>query len=125
VRRYGRAVAIAAAIWGVGIVLFGLAGSLPLAVAALGLAGAADEASGIFRSTMWNLTIPDSLRGRLAGIEMLSWASGPAFGNAEAGFAESLFGLQAAIVSGGVLCVASCICLSLVLPRFWRYRVER
>jgi MFS family permease len=124
IRRYGRAVAIAAAIWGVGIIGFGLAESLPLAVVALIVAGAADEASAIFRSTMWNLTIPDTLRGRLAGIEMLSYSSGPAVGNAEAGLVEALFGLRTSIVSGGVLCVAACVGLSLALPRFWRYHAD-
>ena len=39
--------------------------------------GAADMSSGIFRSTLWNQTIPDSLRGRLAGIEQLSYSIGP------------------------------------------------
>jgi MFS family permease len=121
IRRYGRAVAIAAAIWGLGIIGFGLAPGLPWALGALVLAGAGDEASAIMRTAMWNLTIPDALRGRLAGIEMLSYSSGPAVGNAEAGLAEALFGLRTSIVSGGVLCVAACVGLSLALPRFRRY----
>ncbi len=124
VHRYGRAVAIAAAIWGFGIVGFGIAPTLPWALTALVVAGAADEASAVFRSTMWNLTIPDHLRGRLAGIEMLSYASGPAVGNAEAGLVEALFGLRTSIVSGGVLCVAACVGLSLALPRFWKYAAQ-
>ena len=33
--------------------------------------------SGIFRQTLWNQTIPDSLRGRLAGVELLSYSVGP------------------------------------------------
>lgn len=101
-----------------------MAASLPLAVVALIVAAAADEASAILRSTMWDLTIPDTLRGRLAGIEMLSYSSGSAVGNAEAGLVEVLFGLRTSIVPGGVLGVASCIGLSLLLPHFWRYRAE-
>jgi MFS family permease len=124
VRRYGRAVAVAASIWGFGVIGFRLAPSLPLVVVALVVAGAADEASAVFRSAMRNLTIPDSLRGRLAGIEMLSYASRPAVGNAEAGLVEALFGLQTSIVSGGVLCVAACFGLSLALPRFCRYTAK-
>ncbi len=122
VRRYGRAVALAAAVWGLGVLGFGLARSLPLAVLALVLAGFADEASAVLRTAMWNLTIPDSLRGRLAGIEMLSYASGPALGNAEAGLVEALAGLRTSIISGGALCVVSCVGVCLLLPRFWRYR---
>ena len=91
--RHGRAVALAAAIWGVGIIGFGFANSLVLAVIGLVVAGGADMVSGLFRSTMWNQSIPDSLRGRLAGIEMLSYSSGPTLGNVEAGVVESLAGL--------------------------------
>ena len=50
-----------------------------------GLAGGADCVSGMFRMTLWNQTIPDTLRGRLAGIEMVSYMSGPLLGHVEAG----------------------------------------
>jgi MFS family permease len=74
VHRHGRAVAYGAALWGVAIVGFGLADALWLAVACLVVAGAMDTISGIFRSAIWNETIPDHLRGRLAGMEMISWS---------------------------------------------------
>ena len=70
------------------------------------LAGAADEISGLFRAVIWNQTIPTAMRGRLAGLEMLSWSSGPTLGNTEAGVASALVGLRASIVLGGALCVA-------------------
>ena len=44
------------------------------------LAGGADMLSGIFRGTLWNQTIPDSVRGRLAGVELLSYGLGPSAG---------------------------------------------
>jgi MFS family permease len=120
-RHNGRAVAVAAAVWGLGIIGFGFARSLPLAVAGLVVAGGADMVSGLFRTTMWNQSIPDDLRGRLAGIEMLSYSSGPALGNVESGIVESLAGLRVSIVSGGVLCVLGTIVLSAAMPRFWNY----
>ena len=58
-------------------------------------AGAADRISGIFRMTIWKQTIPAEIRGRAAAIEMGSDTSGPYSGNAEAGIAARLFGLQA------------------------------
>ena len=85
VRRHGRAIAFAAAAWGVAIIGFGFAPSLWLALIALAFAGAADTISGVFRMTLWNQTIPDAMRGRLAGIEMISYSSGPALGNLEFG----------------------------------------
>ena len=65
------------------IALFGFADALWLALLCLALAGGADAISGVFRATIWNETIPDRLRGRLAGVEMISWSSGPMLGNAE------------------------------------------
>jgi len=121
VHRHGRAVALAAAGWGVAIVGFGFADALWLALVCLAVAGAMDSISGLFRSTIWNSTIPVHLRGRLAGIEMLSWSSGPTLGGAEAGAVAALAGLRAAVVSGGVLCVAGTAVLVAALPRFWSY----
>ncbi len=121
VHRHGRAVALAAAGWGAAIVAFGFADKLWLALLCLALAGAADMVSGLFRTTIWNQTIPDHLRGRLAGIEMVSYTTGPMLGNAEAGFAASIFGLRASVVSGGVLCVLGTGVLALALPAFIRY----
>ena len=88
VHRHGRAVVYGAGAWGLGIIAFGLANTLWVAVGCLVLAGAMDSISGIFRSAMWNETIPDHLRGRLAGVEMISWSSGPLLGDAEAGLAR-------------------------------------
>jgi MFS family permease len=77
--------------------------------------------SGLFRMTIWNQTVPDHLRGRLAGIEMVSYTSGPLLGNAEAGIAARLFGIRTSIVSGGILCVVGTALLALALPAFLRY----
>ena len=121
VHRHGRAIVAAAAGWGLAIVGFGLAPSLGLALVFLVLAGAADEISGLFRAVIWNQTIPTAMRGRLAGLEMLSWSSGPALGNTEAGVASALVGLRASIVLGGALCVAGSGALGAALPAFWAY----
>ena len=117
------AVAIAAAVvvWGVAIVLFGLAHNVWFALAMLALAGAADNVSGLFRMTVWNQTIPDRLRGRMASIELLSYMTGPYLGNAEAGLVASAFGLRASVVSGGMLCVVGAGVAALCLPRFVAY----
>jgi len=121
VHRHGAAVCVAAAVWGAGIVVFGLAPGLGLALAGLVLAGAADMISGIFRTVIWNQTIPDHLRGRLAGIEQVSYSTGPLLGNVESGVVASLASLRASIVSGGVLCIAGVAVAALALPAFWRY----
>jgi MFS family permease len=121
VHRQGAAVVWAAALWGVAIVALGVAPSLPLAVVCLALAGAADMISGLFRMTIWNQTIPDHLRGRLAGVEMISYMAGPLLGNARAGFVAESFGDAVSISSGGVLCVLGVLGCVPLLPGFIRY----
>ena len=124
VRRHGRAICLAAAGWGAAIVAFGLADNLWVAMVFLAVAGGADMISGLFRSVMWNSTIPDELRGRLAGIEQVSYSTGPLLGNVESGVAASLIGVRGAVVSGGLLCVVGVAITAMALPVFWRYRSE-
>jgi hypothetical protein len=71
---------------------------------------------------VWNQTIPDALRGRLAGIELANVASGPLLGNTEAGLVSSLAGPTFSIASGGLACLAGTGILALLLPEFLRYR---
>jgi MFS family permease len=121
VHRHGRAVALAATGWGVAIVAFGFTNVLWLALACLAVAGAMDAISGLFRSVIWNETIPDRLRGRLAGVEMISYTSGPTLGNFEAGALASLTSVRTSVVSGGVLCIVGTGVILACLPAFWRY----
>jgi MFS family permease len=121
VHRHGRAVMIAAAVWGLAIVVFGFCTSFLPALFFLALAGGADAVSAMFRMTLWNETIPDGLRGRLAGIEMVSYMSGPLLGHVEAGAVAALFSVQVSVVSGGVLCVLGVLACGFLLPRFLSY----
>jgi hypothetical protein len=91
-------------------------------VLALAAAGAADEVSGIFRMTMWNQSIPARVRGRMAGLEMISYSTGEPIGNLEAGAVATLTGsVRIAVVSGGVLSLAGAAIVALALPAMWRY----
>ena len=121
VHRHGMGVIVAATLWGVAIIFFGLVPGLVPALTFLALAGAADAMSGVFRQVIWNQTIPDSIRGRLAAIELLSYSGGPTLGNFEAGVVASLFSVRTSVVSGGVLCVIGCVLCAVALPAFRRY----
>lgn len=122
VDRHGAAVIIAAAIWGLAIMGLGFATSLWVAVVFLALAGAADAVSAIFRSVIWNETIPNERRGKLAGIEMISYMSGPLLGNMRSGWMAGLFGVPMAVGLGGAFCVIGVIGSGFALPKFWLYR---
>jgi MFS family permease len=121
VHHHGRAVVVAAAAWGAAIALAGLMPSIWLLLVFLMVAGAADMISAVFRTTVWNQTIPDSMRGRLAGIEMLSYSVGPLGGQARAGLVADAWTVRGSIVSGGVLCVVGVVGTALWLRDFWTY----
>jgi MFS family permease len=121
VHHHGRAVVVAAAAWGAAVALAGVSPSIWLVLAFLVVAGAADMISGIFRSTVWNQTIPDSMRGRLAGIEMLSYSVGPLGGQTRAGLVADAWSVRGSIASGGVLCVVGVAATAMWLRDFWAY----
>ncbi|MGI9069641.1 MAG: MFS transporter [Pyrinomonadaceae bacterium] len=121
INRHGLFVSLAAALWGVAIIFFGFAQNLYLALFCLALAGGFDMISGVFRMTMWSQTIPHYLRGRLAGLEMISYTSGPKLGDVEAGIVATLFSVRTSIVSGGVLCVIGTAIISALIPPLITY----
>jgi MFS family permease len=122
VRRHGLAIAVAAAAWGLAITGFALAPDLAAALGFLVVAGAADMTSGIFRDTLWNQTIPDDLRGRMAGVELLSYGVGPSIGQIRAGAVASLTTPRFSLASGGILCVVAVGVTCQALPALVRYR---
>ncbi|MHB1906206.1 MAG: MFS transporter [Acidimicrobiales bacterium] len=121
VHHYGRAVVASAALWGLGVALFGVAGSLPLALVGLVVGGAGDAVSGIFRQTLWNESIAPEVRGRMAGLEMISYSLGPTAGQFRAGAMAAWVGLRASLAVGGVACSASVVAVSGALPALWRF----
>ncbi len=123
-RFHGRAVIWAAIGWGGAIALAGLSNSLILVLLFLALAGAADMVSALFRGTIWNQTIPDELRGRLAGIELLSYSIGPLAGQMRAASMAAVTTLNFSVTFGGVLCIISVGILAAFLPKFRKYDAE-
>jgi len=121
VHRHGRAIVYAAALWGLAIALVGVSTSLWLVLVFLAIAGGADMVSGIFRVTMWNQTIPDDVRGRMAGIELLSYSIGPLLGQVRSSTAASLTSLRVSFISGGVLCLVGVALSAIALPSLWNY----
>jgi MFS family permease len=121
VHRHGRLVVVGFAVWGAGIGAAGLTGHLWLTLALLAVAGAGNFVADLFRVTIWNASVPDRLRGRLAGIELLTSSVGPSLGDVRAGLVAGRFGVRVALATGGLACVASVGLLGVVLPGLWRY----
>ncbi|MFE1440835.1 MFS transporter [Streptomyces sp. NPDC058739] len=121
IHRHGRMVVLAAALWGLAIAAAGVCGNVWLVLLFLTVAGGCDMVSGIFRGVMWNQTIPDELRGRLAGIELLSYSVGPTLGQVRSGGFAAWWGVRASVWSGGLLCAGGVGLLALCLPKLMTY----
>jgi MFS family permease len=120
-RRHGVMILCAAGAWSLCMIGFGLSSSFPIAMIWLVLAGYADMVSGVFRQTIWNQTVPDELRGRLAGIEMISYLTGPMLGNTQLGVLSQTLGIQRAISLSSLVGVCGVAACARLLPRFYKY----
>lgn len=121
IRRQGLAVLVCVAVWGGAIAAFGFTRMLWLALVLLGLAGAADMISAVFRNTILQVATPDALRGRLQGVFIVVVTGGPRLGDVEAGSVAHAFGAQVSVVSGGLACVAGVGILAALYPSFAHY----
>ncbi len=124
VRRHGLLVVLGATAWGLAIVAAGVVPGIWLVLVCLAVAGAGDMLSGLGRATIWNQTIPEELRGRLAGIEVLSYSVGPQLGQVRAGTMAGWTGTRTAVWSGGLACVASVAVLAALLPKLISYDAD-
>ncbi|MGE7386982.1 MFS transporter [Streptomyces sp. NPDC004126] len=92
----------AAAVWGLALTGFGLAGSLWPALGCLAVAGAADTVSVITRSALVQLETPDPYRGRVSSVEHVIGVAGPELGNFRGGLLASATSAPFALVLGGL-----------------------
>jgi len=121
VHRHGRAIVFAAAAWGLAVAAAGAAPTVWIALGFLVISGGADMISGLFRRVVWNQTIPDDRRGRLAGVELLSYSIGPLGGQVRAGLVADATSVRTSLVSGGLACVAAVALTAGLLRSLWSY----
>ena len=132
VRRQGGAILVSIVGWGVGILGLGLAllgaggvltgrQALVAALVAMGVAGAADSVSAVFRNTILQTAAPDQMRGRLQGVFIVVVAGGPRLGELVGGSVAERLGEGRTAVVGGLACVVAMGVLALRNPHFVRY----
>jgi MFS family permease len=124
IRRAGRALLVAVAVYGVATLLFGLSRSFPLSVLAYMVVGMADQVSVVMRSTAIQLSTPDALRGRVSSVNMMFIGASNQLGAAESGFVAALTTPTFSVVSGGLACLAVLAIVAVKLPRLRRYRTD-
>jgi len=120
-RRQGPIFLSAVIIFGLATVLFGVSPVFAIAMLALILMGAADAVSTIIRNTIRQLNTPDHIRGRMTAVNQIFFQGGPQLGEVESGIVASLFGVPAAIISGGIGCVLGTVLIVLKWPQLRFY----
>jgi MFS family permease len=121
VHHHGRAIVFAACAWGIAIAIAGFAPNIYFVIVALVVAGGADMISGLFRGLIWNTTIPLDMRGRLAGIEMLSYMTGPQLGQVRATLVAQWTSLRVSLISGGIFCSVGTAAIGYGLRQLWNF----
>ncbi len=127
----GRAMLLAVAMFGVGIVVFGLSKSFWLSFAALLVCGAVDNISVIVRQTLVQVLTPDEKRGRVSAVNSLFIGASNELGEFESGMVAHIFGrgmgqpeavgAVVSAVSGGVGTVIVVIVIALIWPALRKY----
>ncbi len=87
--------------FGLGITVFGLSTNVVLSIAGLFLLGAGDMVSTVVRQTIVQLTTPDAMRGRVAGVNTFFIGCSAQLGAFRAGIMAEMVGAVGAVVVGG------------------------
>lgn len=124
IRRLGRALLWAVAVYGLATVVFGLSRSFPLSLAAYMAVGMADQVSVVTRHTLIQLATPDALRGRVSAVNAIFIGASNQLGAAEAGFVAALTSPTFAVVSGGAACLVVLAVVAVKLPGLRRHELE-
>jgi MFS family permease len=120
-RRHGALMACAAAVWGVTVVLLGLAPHLWFAAAALLAGGGANFVLSTFRRAMTQANTDDALRGRIEGSMIVVTMGGPQVANVLHGLTGAVWGPRWAISVGGALTILATAGIVCIVPQLWRY----
>ncbi|NGO68969.1 MFS transporter [Streptomyces boncukensis] len=121
-RRGGPVQVAAAAVWGLALAGFGLAGTVGAALGCLAVAGAADTVSVVTRSALVQWETPDAYRGRVSSVEHVIGVAGPELGNFRGGLLASATSASVSLVTGGLSAALLVACIAVVNPPLRAYR---
>jgi MFS family permease len=100
--RVGSKMFTAVAMFGIATMVFGLSVWYPLSLLALFVLGASDMVSVNIRSSLIQLSTPDTMRGRVSSVSMLFIGASNELGEFESGITAALMGTVPAVVAGGI-----------------------
>jgi MFS family permease len=102
----GPTLLVVVAVFGAGMIIFGLSRWLPLSLAALAVTGFVDMISMNIRSTTVTMLTPLPLQGRVNAVEWVFISASNELGAFEAGALARLIGTVPAVVAGGAAMIA-------------------
>lgn len=105
VDRQGHYLIISVAGFGVCILIFALSQSFVLSFIALLVSGLFDGVSVIVRGTIFQLFVPNQMRGRVSSVNSIFINSSNELGQFESGVAASVFGTVPSVVFGGLMTI--------------------
>ncbi|HSI59104.1 MAG TPA: MFS transporter [Ideonella sp.] len=100
-RKAGRLLLSAVGLYGVMMIVFGLAQSFWVAFGALAVSGAADMVSVVIRQSLVQLETPDEMRGRVGAVNSVFIGASNQLGEFESGATAALMGPVGSVLLGG------------------------
>jgi MFS family permease len=122
VSRQGLAMLATVSVWGLAFAVFAVSPWLWLTLLALGVAGAADSFTVMFRGIIVQRVTPDEFRGRVNAADFVVGAGGGELGSLESGVVGALTSPAVSALAGGLLTIAGAAAIAVALPAFRRYR---
>ncbi|MEU7901413.1 MFS transporter [Actinoplanes sp. NPDC049118] len=123
-RHPGTVLLACGAVWAVSLGAVGLSGHLPIVLALLAVAGAADTWAVVSRGTVVQSSTPPGYRGRVASLEHIVGSAGPQLGNLRAGLVAAATSGAASLAAGGLLSVAAIGLIAATTPALRRFTVS-
>lgn len=115
-RKVGRWLLVAVAVFGLANFVFGISTHMGLSIAALMVAGAADNVSVVVRLTLMQLETPDDMRGRVAAVNSIFIGASNQLGEFESGATAAMWGPVGSVVFGGLATVGVALAALKVFP---------
>ncbi len=121
-RRAGIVMLASGAVWALTLGLAGLVTALPLVLALIAVAGAADTWAVVARGTVLQSATTEAYRGRVAALEHVVGVGGPELGNLRAGLIASVTSAGASLALGGAAALLATVLLAFSMPGLRRFR---
>ncbi len=123
-KRAGRNVMLAAAGFGLCMLLFGISTNFWISLAILMISGAFDNVSVVVRGTIIQTMTPDNMRGRVAAVNSMFIGSSNELGAFESGVTAKMFGLVRSVVIGGLMTMGVVGTVAASAPKLRKLNLE-